>query len=82
MIKQNTSVKTEQPGNITNITKVYEIWQVFLDYNKVGIDSCYIIISGDFKQNGYANGNWDNLTYCGFYTDLNEAENEIGAHLK
>ena len=64
-----------------NIVTVYEIWQVFLEYGS-GKDSLYIVISGDFKQKGYKNGTWDNFDYEGFYSTVQEAENEIKSHAK
>ena len=67
--------------NITNIITTYEIWQVFLDYERAKADSCYIIIRGDYTLQGYKKGEWSNIKYCGFYSLLEEAENEIMGYL-
>lgn len=68
-------------GNVINIITTYEIWQVFLDYEKTKLNSCYIIISGDYTLQGYKKGDWSNIKYCGFYSLLEEAENEIMGYL-
>lgn len=68
--------------NMVNIITIYEIWKVFLDYEKTHMNECYIVIGGDYTLQGYRNGTWSNIKYCGFYTSVQEAENEIGGHLK
>ena len=67
--------------NIVNIITTYEIWQVFLEYEKSKMDSCYVVISGDCTLEGYRNGTWSNIKYCGFYSSTNEAESEINGYL-
>lgn len=68
--------------NLVNIITVHEIWKVFLEYDKTNMDECYIVISGDYTLQGYKNGTWSNINYCGFYSSVQEAENEILGHLK
>lgn len=68
--------------NLVSIITVYEIWKVFLEYKETNMDECYIIISGDYTLQGYKNGTWSNINYCGFYSSVQEAENEILGHLK
>lgn len=68
--------------NVVNIITVHEIWKVFLEYEKTNINECYVVVSGDYTLQGYKNGTWSNIQYCGFYTSVQEAENEISGHLK
>lgn len=90
ILKQSNEENTENKENpdtfnsinISNIVKAYEIWKVFLDRKKAGFDCCYVIISGDYQQKGYANGEWSNFSYCGFYTTIEEAENEVMAYFE
>ena len=73
----------EDKDDITPEEKeAYEIWKVFLDQKQAGFDCCYVVISGDYQQKGYANGEWSNFSYCGFYTTIEEAENEVMAYFK
>lgn len=67
---------------VVNIVTQYEIWQVFLDETKSKIDNCFIVLKGDFTQQGYKKGIWSNIEYCGFYGSVSEAENEIQGHLE
>lgn len=68
--------------DVVNIIIQYEIWKVFLDEEKTDMDNCYIIIKGDYTQQGYRKGVWSNIEYCGFYSSVNEAENEISGYLE
>lgn len=84
-IDTNSLQKNENFYNnvdIVNIITVYEIWKVFLEYKKTNMDDCYIVISGDYTLQGYKNGNWSNVQYCGFYSTIQEAENEVLGYLK
>lgn len=64
-----------------NIIKVYEIWQVFLEKNKDDLDNVFIILSGEATLQGYRNAKWSNIKYEGFYTTIEEAQNEISGYL-
>lgn len=79
--KDNKDYDDYEYVNMNNVVISYEIWQVFLDTEKSDIDSCYIVIKGKYKTNGYANGEWISIDYKGFYTTIQEAENEIGCYL-
>lgn len=68
--------------NLVNIVSTYEIWEVFLEYEKTDLDQCYVVISGDYTLEGYKKGKWSNIKYCGFYSSPDEAENEINSYLK
>ena len=52
-----------------------------IDTSESSKDSCYIIIKGRYQTNGYARGEWISVEYNGFYSTLQEAENEIGCYL-
>lgn len=68
--------------SLVNVITVHEIWKVFLEHKKTNMDECYIVISGDYTLQGYKNGIWSNVDYCGFYSTVQEAENEILGYLK
>lgn len=68
--------------DVTNIVTVYEIWKIFLDYDKAKMDDCYIVVTGDITLQGYRNGKWSNVQYCGFYSSPQEAENEISGYFE
>jgi hypothetical protein len=80
-VTQNESPigNTVQP---MNIVKVYEVWQVFLEDNEEELEYVFIVVSGDYTLQGYANGEWSNIEYRGFYTTLEEAQNEISGYLR
>ena len=61
---------------------IYEIWRLYLDYRKDDANEAYIVISASYKTSGYGKGEWENLQYDGFYTTIEEAENEINGYLK
>lgn len=88
-IRKQTDTNAVNPENnyynvvdVVNIITVYEIWKVFLDYEKTNMNSCFVVISGDFTLQGYRNGVWSNIKYCGFYSSPQEAENEIKGYFK
>lgn len=68
--------------NPLNIVKVYEIWQVNLENNDQDLDEVFIIISANATLDGYKNAKWSNINYEGFYTNVNEAKNEISGYLR
>lgn len=68
--------------DLVNIVTTFEIWEVFLEYEKTNMDDCYIVINGDYVLDGYKKGKWSNIKYCGFYSSPEEAENEISGYLK
>ena len=61
---------------------VYEIWKLYLNRIKGGPNEAYIVISASYNTHGYGQGRWDDLQYEGFYTTIEEAENEINGYLK
>lgn len=61
---------------------VFEIWKLYLTREKGEQNEAYIVISANYNTHGYRQGEWDTLRYCGFYTTLQEAENEINGYLK
>ena len=75
------SESDENLNNVINIVTTYEIWQVYLEYEKTNMNSCYVVISGDYTAHGYKKGTWSNIKYNGFYSLLDEAENEISGYL-
>lgn len=85
--QEDTNVDNpESPyGNITepvNIVKISEVWKVYLEKNEENLDFVYIIVTADYTLKGYRNGEWSNIQYCGFYTTVEEAQNEISGYLK
>ncbi len=69
-------------ADVVNVITTYEIWKVFLEYDKTKQEDCFVILSGDYTLQGYKNGVWSNVKYCGFHSLLEEAENEIMGYLK
>lgn len=65
-----------------NVVKVYEVWQVFLEKNEEDLEFVFIVVSGDYTLQGYANGEWSNIEYRGFYTTVEEAQNKISGYLR
>ncbi|MNC06191.1 hypothetical protein D3C81_1133250 [compost metagenome] len=90
------TVKKQNPGDIADSktelpegfkipskkTKVYEIWKVFLEENDDEIDEAWVILSAEYLSKGYAGGKWEDVQYRGFYTTLEEAQNEISGYLR
>ena len=64
-----------------NIVKVYEIWKVYLERNEEKLNEVYVVVTGDYTLQGYRNGCWSNIQYKGFYTTLEEAQNNISGYL-
>lgn len=71
-----------QNNNIVNVIRVYSIWEIFLEYQRGKKNSVFVVISGDFLQKGYQNGEWENFEFEGFYTTVQEAESEISSHMQ
>ena len=66
-----------------NIVKVYEVWKVYLVQNNDNdIDHVYVVITADYTLQGYKNGSWSQVQYDGFYTTVEEAQNEISGYLR
>lgn len=65
-----------------NIVEISEIWKVYLEENEEKLDFVYIIVTADYTLQGYRNGEWSNIEYRGFYTTVQEAQNEISGYLK
>lgn len=71
-----------QNNNMVNVVRVYSIWETFLDYERGAKNSVFVVISGDFIQKGYQNGEWENFEFEGFYSTVQEAESEINSHMQ
>lgn len=65
-----------------NIIEISEIWKVYLEENDDKLDEVFVIITADYTLEGYRNGEWSNIQYRGFYTTVQEAQNEISGYLK
>jgi hypothetical protein len=78
--EQNSSIPEgyKIPAKRDNI---FEIWKIFLEDNPEKITEAYVILNGDFVDQGYKKGIWENIEYKGFYTTLEEAQNEISGYL-
>lgn len=64
-----------------SIVEVHEVWEVILDVDEFELQQAFVVISAKYKSYGYEGGDWSDVTYEGFYTTLEEAENEIGGYL-
>lgn len=53
-----------------------------MEENEENLDFVYIIVIADYTLQGYRNGEWSNIEYRGFYTTVQEAQNEISGYLK
>ena len=62
--------------------EIFEIWKIFLEENPEEIDEAFVVLSADYMVEGYKGGKWENVEYRGFYTTLEEAQNEISGYLK
>lgn len=71
-----------EPIHPYKMQTIFEIWKLYLDYCKDDTNEAYIVISANYKTSGYGKGTWENLQYEGFYTTIEEAENEIDGYLK
>lgn len=90
------TVKKQNPEDINNSNdelpagfkvpahkdEIFEIWKVFLEENEEDINEAYVILSADYRSQGYKVGKWENVEYRGFYTTLEEAQNEISGYLR
>lgn len=65
-----------------NVVGVFEIWKVFLDNRRWWSEFAYVVVSADYVSKGYGRGTWRNVEYRGFYTTLEEAQNEIDGYLR
>lgn len=81
MAPKNDTSMTWQFEMPASTVEVFEIWKVFLTENEMGLDDVFVVISADFKVEGYKNGDWSNIEYRGFYTTQQEATNEISGYL-
>lgn len=82
----STAVDSESPmqGVIEpkNEIKVYEIWKVYLEENEEELDFVFVIVTAENTMQGYRNGEWSNVEYKGFYTTIEEAQNEISGYIR
>lgn len=62
--------------------QVFEIWKLYFARIQGEPNEAYMVISANYNTRGYNQGKWDHLQYCGFYTTIEEAENEIQGYLK
>lgn len=90
------TVKKQKPKDSENINseipqgfkipahkdEIFEIWKIFLEENLEGIEEAFVILSADYTIQGYKGGKFENVEYRGFYTTLEEAQNEISGYLK
>lgn len=79
-----TSVESPmyQAVELVNKVDVYEIWKVFLEENEDELDFVFVIISAECILNGYRNAEWEDVKYEGFYTTIEEAQNEIKGYIR
>jgi hypothetical protein len=84
--QENTNVQDAQSPyqflEPVNVVKVYEIWKVYLKENKDHLDEIFVVLDADYKLQGYRNGKWSNVEYKGFYTTIEEAQNQISGYLE
>ena len=80
----NAAVETPMYQAVEPINKVnvYEVWKVFLEENEDELDFVFVIISSECILNGYRNAEWENVKYEGFYTTIEEAQNEIKGYIR
>ncbi len=60
-----------------NKVKVFEIWKVFLEENEDDLYEIFVIISANAIVDGYKKIDWEKICYEGFYTTIEEAQNQI-----
>lgn len=79
----SSDVDTEIYQAIQKINKVEvsEIWKVFLEENEDGLDEIFVIVSADAIIDGYKKVQWNNVSYEGFFTTLEEAQNQIVSNI-
>lgn len=71
-----------EPVRPYKLQTIYEIWRLYLNYRTNDANEAYIVISANYRTSGYGKGEWENLQYEGFYTTIEEAENEINGYIK
>lgn len=67
--------------NDLKIYKVYNIYEIVLNENIEDLYSIFVVISADNIVKGYNNDEWRNIKYCGFYTTIQEARNQINGYI-
>lgn len=74
-----SNIDTEIYQAITQIDKieVSEIWKVFLEENEDLINEVFVIISANAIVDGYKKIEWESIKYEGFFTTVEEAQNQI-----
>lgn len=65
--------------NIPDVLDVYEVWRITLDNQEY--EEVFIILSAVCELAGYKKPTWSDVKYCGFYSTVDEAINEIYARL-
>ena len=74
------AMKTQCSQKINKI-KVFEIWKVFLEENEDDLNEIFVIISANAIVDGYKKINWEKIYYEGFYTTVEEAQNQITSYI-
>lgn len=64
-----------------NKVKVYEVWKVFLEENEDELNEIFVILAADAIVDGYKKIQWNNVSYEGFYTTVEEAKNQIISYI-
>lgn len=80
--KQEDELALVEPIHPYRTQIIYEIWKLYLNRLRDEPNEAYIVISANYNIHGYGQGEWDTLRYCGFYTTIKEAENEIDGYLR
>ena len=80
MVSQ-TDIEIYQAIQKINKIKVFEIWKVFLEENEDDINEIFVIISANAIVDGYKKINWEKIYYEGFYTTVEEAQNQITSYI-
>ena len=65
--------------NIPDVLDVYEVWRITLDNQEY--EEVFVILSAVCELAGYKKPTWSDVKYCGFYSTVDEAINEIYARL-
>jgi len=65
-----------------NDIEFFEVWRVYLNNNlDKNINNVCVVIKATYTPNGYSDGKWSDVQYCGFYTNEQEAINQISGFL-
>lgn len=68
--------------DVPDLVTVYEVWEVSaLADNGVDVEYWFIVISAKCKLAGMTQPDWSNVEYRGFYSTVDEAENNISGHM-